>query len=111
MRAITQGAKDVGQMIYILSTLFRTMIKKSMVVTISDEIEYCNLYLELFQIRHKDRLQIISQISPVAMNCSIVKLLIQPSLKIILFTDLDLTVLAISSVLKLLNLAGKFKLL
>ncbi|MEK3864653.1 sensor histidine kinase [Paenibacillus sp. FSL H7-0716] len=78
MRAITQGAKDVGQMIYILSTLFRTMIKKSMVVTISDEIEYCNLYLELFQIRHKDRLQIISQISPVAMNCSIVKLLIQP---------------------------------
>ncbi|WP_179089304.1 sensor histidine kinase [Paenibacillus odorifer] len=78
MRAITQGAKDVGQMIYILSTLFRTMIKKSMVVTISDEIEYCNLYLELFQIRHKDRLQIESQISPAAMNCSIVKLLIQP---------------------------------
>lgn len=78
MRAITQGAKDVGQMIYILSTLFRTMIKKSMVVTISDEIEYCNLYLELFQIRHKDRLQIESQISPASMNCSIVKLLIQP---------------------------------
>ncbi|MNV48346.1 Sensor histidine kinase YpdA [compost metagenome] len=78
MRAISQGAKDVGQMIYILSTLFRTMIKKSMVVTIADEIEYCNLYLELFQIRHKDKLQIESRISPVAMNCSIVKLLIQP---------------------------------
>jgi two-component system sensor histidine kinase YesM len=78
MRAISQGAKDVGQMIYILSTLFRTMIKKNMVVTIADEIEYCNLYLELFQIRHKDKLQIESRISPVAMNCSIVKLLIQP---------------------------------
>lgn len=78
MRAISQGAKDVGQMIYILSTLFRTMIKKNMVVTLADEIEYCNLYLELFQIRHKDKLQIESRISPVAMNCSIVKLLIQP---------------------------------
>ncbi|OAB32936.1 sensor histidine kinase [Paenibacillus glacialis] len=78
MRAISQGAKDVGQMIYILSTLFRSIVKKSMIVTIADEIEYCKLYLELFQIRHENRLQIELQINEVVMNCSIVKLLIQP---------------------------------
>ncbi|WP_052676072.1 sensor histidine kinase [Paenibacillus sp. IHBB 10380] len=78
MRAISQGAKDVGQMIYILSTLFRSIVKKGMIVTLADEIEYCKSYLELFQIRHENRLQIESQVSDIVMNCSIVKLLIQP---------------------------------
>jgi two-component system sensor histidine kinase YesM len=78
MRAISQGAKDVGQMIYILSTLFRSIVKKGMIVTLADEIEYCKSYLELFQIRHENRLQIESQVSDIVMNYSIVKLLIQP---------------------------------
>ncbi|MCR8642522.1 sensor histidine kinase [Paenibacillus sp. N1-5-1-14] len=78
MRAISQGARDVGQMTYILSTLFRNIVKKKMIVTLEDEIEYCQLYLELFQIRHDDKLQVETVLSKPSMNCMIVKLLIQP---------------------------------
>ncbi|MDU0202570.1 sensor histidine kinase [Paenibacillus sp. MAH-36] len=55
MRAISQGAHDVGEMIYSLSALFRSFVQQKKVYTLKDELEACRLYLELFQIRYKDK--------------------------------------------------------
>ncbi|MCQ6559213.1 cache domain-containing sensor histidine kinase [Paenibacillus mendelii] len=55
MRAISQGAKDVGEMIYSLSTLFKNLVRARSVYTLKDELEACRLYLELFRIRYKDK--------------------------------------------------------
>ncbi|MFF2912135.1 histidine kinase [Paenibacillus sp. NPDC057934] len=55
MRAISQGAEDVGEMIYSLSVLFKSYVHPKPKHTMKDELEACRLYLELFRIRYKDR--------------------------------------------------------
>ncbi|NUU59047.1 sensor histidine kinase [Paenibacillus agri] len=55
MRAISQGAEDVGEMIYSLSVLFKSYVHPKPKHTLKDELEACRLYLELFRIRYKDR--------------------------------------------------------
>lgn len=55
MRAISQGAADVGEMIYCLSVLFKSYVQQKPKHTMKDELEACRLYLELFRIRYKDK--------------------------------------------------------
>jgi two-component system sensor histidine kinase YesM len=55
MRAISQGATDVGEMIYSLSVLFKSYVRQKPRYTLKDELEACQLYLELFRIRYKDK--------------------------------------------------------
>ncbi|MFD2615657.1 cache domain-containing sensor histidine kinase [Paenibacillus gansuensis] len=55
MRAVSQGASDVGEMIYSLSMLFKNVVQRKTDYTLSEEIEVCRLYLELFRIRYKER--------------------------------------------------------
>lgn len=55
MRAISQGAEDVGEMIYSLSVLFKSYVHPKSKHTLKDELEACRLYLELFRIRYKDK--------------------------------------------------------
>ncbi|GGA30866.1 sensor histidine kinase [Paenibacillus physcomitrellae] len=55
MRAISQGARDVGDMIYSLSVLFKNLVNQKKIYTLKDELESCRLYLELFRIRYKDK--------------------------------------------------------
>ncbi|GGF90018.1 two-component sensor histidine kinase [Paenibacillus albidus] len=55
MRAISQGASDVGEMIYSLSVLFKSYVQQKPKHTLKDELEACRLYLELFRIRYKDK--------------------------------------------------------
>lgn len=55
MRAISQGAADVGEMIYSLSVLFKSYVHPKAKHTLKDELEACRLYLELFRIRYKDK--------------------------------------------------------
>lgn len=42
-------------MIYSLSALFRSFVQQKKIYTLKDELEACRLYLELFQIRYKDK--------------------------------------------------------
>lgn len=56
MRAVSQGAKDVGEMIYSLSVLFKSFVQPKGENTLKDELETSRLYLELFRIRYKDKL-------------------------------------------------------
>jgi two-component system sensor histidine kinase YesM len=56
MRAISQGAGDVGEMIYSLSVLFKGYVHTKPKHTLQDELEACRLYLELFRIRYRDRI-------------------------------------------------------
>lgn len=55
MRALSQGAQDVGDMIYSLSMLFKNIVQHKTRYTLKDELEACRLYLELFRIRYKDK--------------------------------------------------------
>lgn len=78
MRAISQGAKDVAEMIYSLSVLFKSMVQQKKIYTLKDELEACRLYLELFRIRYKDRFHYEIQADPAIYSRSVVKLSLQP---------------------------------
>lgn len=78
MRAVSQGAKDVGEMIYSLSVLFKSLVQQKKNYTLKDELEACRLYLELFRIRYKDKFNYVIQMDPELNLRLITKLSLQP---------------------------------
>ncbi|MDO7908169.1 histidine kinase [Paenibacillus sp. JX-17] len=78
MRAISQGARDVGEMIYSLSVLFKSLVQQKKHYTLRDELEMCRLYLELFRIRYKDKFNYTIDADPALLNRSIMRLSLQP---------------------------------
>ncbi|MDQ6418728.1 sensor histidine kinase [Paenibacillus sp. LHD-117] len=78
MRALSQGAEDVAEMIYSLSALFRNVVRDKPVYTVKDEIEMCRLYLELFRIRYKDKFAYSIKVKPGSGGVETMKLLLQP---------------------------------
>jgi two-component system sensor histidine kinase YesM len=65
-------------MVYSLSVMFKSMVKKNTIVTIEEEIEMCSNYLDLLQIRYEGRLEVEIEMERCISGCSIIKLLIQP---------------------------------
>ncbi|WP_152396665.1 sensor histidine kinase [Paenibacillus guangzhouensis] len=78
MRALSYQAEDVGEMIYILSTLFRYSVRRDTIVPLENEIEYCSLYLDLFRIRYMQNFSYEIDIEPELMSLRVLKLSIQP---------------------------------
>ncbi|MHA0856747.1 sensor histidine kinase [Paenibacillus sp. CMAA1364] len=78
MNAVAHGASEVGYMIFLLATMFRTTMKSSMIVEVAEEMERCRVYLELFQIRYPNRLQVEIDIPDEVMYSEILKLSVQP---------------------------------
>lgn len=78
MKAYSEGARDVGKMVYSLSVMFKGMVKKDTVITIKEEIEMCSIYLDLLQIRYEGRIEVAIEVEPAVSGCSIIKLLVQP---------------------------------
>ncbi|GAC42333.1 predicted signal transduction protein [Paenibacillus popilliae ATCC 14706] len=78
MRAISQGANDVGDMIYSLASMFRHMVKDKTTITLHEEIENCRRYLELTRIRYRDKLQYSIDMDERLGGYNIMKLSVQP---------------------------------
>ncbi|MFB5762083.1 sensor histidine kinase [Paenibacillus medicaginis] len=78
MRAVSQGARDVGDMIYSLSVLFKSQVQQKSNHTLKDELEACRLYLELFRIRYKDIFIYKIKVDSRFYACPAVKLSLQP---------------------------------
>nr|WP_138755201.1 histidine kinase [Paenibacillus sinopodophylli] len=78
MRAISQGAKDVGEMIYSLSVLFKSFVQPKGENTLKDELETSRLYLELFRIRYKDKLSYEICCDEALLQRSVMRMALQP---------------------------------
>ena len=73
-----QRAPDVAEMVLVLATLFRISIRREMIVSIADELEYCQSYLKLYALRYGDLLSFGFDVDPQIRPYSIPKLLLQP---------------------------------
>ncbi|MBM7563412.1 sensor histidine kinase [Paenibacillus sacheonensis] len=78
MRAMSQGAADVGEMIYSLAALFRNSVSSRTESTLGEELEMCRLYLELFRIRYKDKFAYEIDCAQELLPILVPKLLLQP---------------------------------
>ncbi len=78
MKAICNGDREVGKMLYSMVTLFRSQLKEADVITLGQELDYCKQYMELFEYRYQGSFS--SQVScPVELlSKPIIKFVLQP---------------------------------
>lgn len=78
MKAVKNGDIEVGNMICILAKLFRSSIKGNAIISIDDEMKYCEFYLKLFQIRYEFNFSYSQDVEDDVLLCGIPKHLLQP---------------------------------
>ncbi|WP_162462976.1 sensor histidine kinase [Paenibacillus psychroresistens] len=91
MKALTSGNQDVSKMIRILANLFRSNINKEMFVQIQEELDYCEMYLELFHIRYRENLQFTFDIDHRIAEFAIIRHLLQPLIENSILHGIDIT--------------------
>jgi two-component system sensor histidine kinase YesM len=89
MRALVNGSKDVAQMIYLLSSLFRNSVKQKAIISIGEEINYCKMYLELFNMRFTDNVKVTFDVREDTRNLGIIKHSIQPLIENYIIHGID----------------------
>jgi two-component system, sensor histidine kinase YesM len=78
MKANIGGAKEAGDMILILSKLFRSSIKDDTITDIHEEIEYAMLYLELYTLRYNSKLAVTFEVDQDILEFGIIRHVFQP---------------------------------
>lgn len=78
MKAICNGDREVGKMLYSMAVTFRSQIKEADVITMAQELHYCKKYLELFEYRYPKKFQSNVECPIEYMNVPIIKFVLQP---------------------------------
>lgn len=78
MKAICNGDKEVGKMLYNLSFLFRKQVKDNNIITLKGELDYCTKYMEIFKFRYKDKFNFNIDCPSEFYNNEMIKFTLQP---------------------------------
>lgn len=78
MKAICNGDREVGKMLYSMAVTFRSQIKEADVITMAQELHYCKKYLELFEYRYQGQFQSRVICPDEYLQVPIIKFVLQP---------------------------------
>lgn len=78
MKAISNGDREVGKMLYTMSVIFRSQLKDDDIIPVVQEIHYCKKYLELFEYRYQGRFSSVVECPEELMNFPVMKFILQP---------------------------------
>lgn len=78
MKAICNGDKEVGKMLYNLAVLFRSQLKEKDIIPIKTELDYCKKYLELFKFRYQEKFNYEIDCDENLLGNNIIKFVLQP---------------------------------
>lgn len=78
MKAICNGDRDVGRMLYSMSVLFRSQLKEADWITVGQELDYCKQYLELFEYRYHGIFTYKIDCPVELMSTKVIKFILQP---------------------------------
>lgn len=78
MKAITNGDREVGKMLYSLSVIFRSQLKADNMITIIQEMHYCKKYMELFEYRYKGKFTSNVRCPDELIHYTVMKFTLQP---------------------------------
>lgn len=78
MKALCNGDKDVGKMLYNLSFLFRKQVKDKDLITLQSELEYCTRYMEIFKFRYHEKFDFKINCPEELFDNEMIKFTIQP---------------------------------
>ncbi|MBZ9689298.1 histidine kinase [Clostridium estertheticum] len=90
MKAICNGDKEVGKMIYTLAFLFRKQVKEKNIITVKSELEYCEKYLEIFKFRFDDKFEYSVDCEEELLDKEIIKFTLQPLIENYFFHGISL---------------------
>lgn len=78
MKAICNGDREVGRMLYSLAVIFRSQIKEQDIISIAKELHYCKKYLELFEYRYHNKFSFEIQCDEKLLERQVIKFVVQP---------------------------------
>lgn len=78
MKAICNGDREVGRMLYSMAVIFRSQLKDDDVITVAREVYYCKQYLELFEYRYQGKFTSRVECPLELLNLPIIKFILQP---------------------------------
>ena len=78
MKAICNGDREVGKMLYSMAVTFRAQIKEADVITLAQELHYCKKYMELFEFRYQNQFRTIVECPEEYLQLPIIKFVLQP---------------------------------
>lgn len=78
MKAICNGDREVGKMLYSLAVTFRAQIKEADVITLAQELHYSKKYMELFKFRYQDQFQSSVECPEEYLQIPVIKFVLQP---------------------------------
>lgn len=78
MKAVCNGDKEVGKMLYNLAVLFRSQLKEKDIITIKTELDYCKKYLDLFKFRYQEKFNYEINCEEDLLENNIIKFVLQP---------------------------------
>lgn len=90
MKAICNGDKEVGKMLYTLAFIFRKQIKADTFISLREELEFCEKYLEIFKIRYPDKFEFNKNFDEKLLDNEILKFTIQPLIENYFIHGIDL---------------------
>lgn len=81
MKAICNGDREIGKMLYSMSVLFRSQLKEADWITVEQELSYARQYLELFEYRYPEVFTYEILCPPELEGCMVMKFILQPILE------------------------------
>ena len=78
MKAICNGDREVGKMLYSMVVLFRSQLKEADVITLGQELDYCKQYMELFEYRYQNSFHSRVECPPELLSIPVIKFVLQP---------------------------------
>lgn len=81
MKAICNGDREVGRMLYSMAALFQSQLKEADVITLAQELHYAKRYMELFEYRYLGKFSWKVNCGDRFLQVPIIKFVIQPVLE------------------------------
>ena len=78
MKAICNGDREVGKMLYSLAVTFRAQIKEADIITLAQELHYSKKYMELFEFRYPNQFKAMVECPEEYLQAPIIKFVLQP---------------------------------
>lgn len=78
MKAICNGDREVGKMLYSMAVAFRAQLKEADVITMAQELHYTKKYMELFEFRYQNQFQFFVECPEEYLQIPVIKFVLQP---------------------------------
>ena len=81
MHSVVMGYDDIGDMLVFLSKMFKYNLAPETVVEIQNEIDYCNNYIKLLNMRLESSIELYVDLSEEILKTKTIKMILQPVLE------------------------------